>query len=130
MWVVIYGGLIYLSVLAFEVEIFQMVILLLIAFWIGSVFVHHIQLIEHGNLIVEGDFHERKVRTRNLKDEGFFAKLFLFLTHGDAREHVIHHTHVGVYSRPFPHKVPMPEESVRIGLSEYISILWVMVTKG
>ena len=78
---------------------------------------------EHGNLIVEGDFHRRNMRSRNLKPSGIAEKLFLFLTHNDSREHVLHHTLTNVYSRPFPGTVPLPEGAVMITLREYFQIL-------
>jgi hypothetical protein len=80
-------------------------------------------MMEHANLIVEGDYNSRNIRTRNLSDKGAAEKLFLFFTHGDTREHVLHHTLVNIYSRPFPGKVPMPAESVYIDLKGYLGIL-------
>jgi hypothetical protein len=50
-------------------------------------------------------------------------KLFLFLTHGDSREHVLHHTLTPHYLRPFPGKAPMPEAAVYITLGDYFRIL-------
>ncbi len=47
-----------------------------------------------------------RIKTRNLWRAGLPEKIFLSLTHGDSQEHVLHHTLVGVYSRPFPGKVP------------------------
>jgi fatty acid desaturase len=91
--------------------------------WINSFFLHHSQMMEHANLIVEGDYNSRNIRTRNLSDKGAAEKLFLFFTHGDTREHVLHHTLVNIYSRPFPGKVPMPAESVYIDLKGYLGIL-------
>jgi hypothetical protein len=80
-------------------------------------------MIEHGNYIVEGDYNNRNMWTRNLSDKGILEKIFLFFTHGDTREHVIHHTLVSVYSRPFPGKVPMPEGAVYIDIKGYLKVL-------
>jgi len=68
--------------------------------------------------------------TRNLKSDGIPEKIFLFLSHGDSREHVLHHTLVKVYSRPFPRKIPMPEKAIYIDLKSYLSILWEMLAKA
>jgi fatty acid desaturase len=130
MWILFYGGVGYLSALIFNLSAAQVAIPFLISFWLGSAIIHHDQLIEHGNLIVEGDCHQRNMASRNLKNETVFQKLFHLLTHGDTREHVLHHTAVAVYSRPFPGKVPMPADAVCISLKDYAGILWQMITKG
>jgi fatty acid desaturase len=130
MWVIIYGSIGILSAITFGLTARQVVIPFLINFWLGSVFIHHVQLIEHGGKIVEGDVRQRMLSTRNLKFKGFFEKIFHFLTHSDSREHVIHHTDVAAYDRPFPGRVPMPEGAVFISLRDYMTILWCMVTKG
>ena len=83
---------------------------------------------EHGNIIVEGEWEERNILTRNLQLRGVLEKIFLFLTHGDSQEHVLHHTQVQVYSRPFPGMVPLPKDSVFITLGDYLKILWSMIT--
>lgn len=130
MWILFYGGLGITSAFTFDLKASQVAIPVLVNFWLCSFFIHHAQLIEHGGLIVEGDLKERNMQSRNLKDDSIIEKLFLFLTHGDAREHVLHHTHADIYSRPFPGKVPMPENAVYISLLDYTAVLWNMVTKG
>ena len=110
--------------------LFAGILTFLLTFWLGSFIIHHDQLIEHGNLIIQGDYHQRNIASRNLKNKTVFEKLFHLLTHGDTREHVLHHTAVAVYSRPFPGKVPMPADAVYISLKDYAAILWQMVTKG
>lgn len=122
-----YGGIGYLSALIFDLSIYQILIPFLISIWLGSVIIHHDQLIEHGDLIIDGDYHERNMASRNLKNETIFQKLFNLLTHGDMREHVLHHTEVAVYSRPFPGKLPMPDDAVYISLKDYAGILWKMI---
>ncbi len=92
-------------------------------FWAGSFLLHHSQLVEHGNLIVKGEWNVRNLRTRNLRRRTPAEKLFLFLTHGDAAEHVLHHTQVKVHSRPFPGAIPLPAGAVVITLREYLNIL-------
>ncbi len=130
MWILFYGGLGYLSALIFNLNLYQIAIPFLITFWLGSFIIHQDQLIEHGNLIIQGNYHERNIASRNLKNKTVFEKLFHLLTHGDTREHVLHHTMVAVYSRPFPGKVAMPADAVCISLKEYAGILWRMVSKG
>ncbi len=111
----------------FNVPAHTIAVAFIINFWLDSFLLHHSQLVEHGNLIIEGDWHERNRKVRNLKADGFFEKIFLFFTHGDSREHVLHHTLVSVYSRPFPGRVPMPSAPVYINLRDYAGILWGMV---
>jgi len=130
MWILIYGGLGFCSAVVFRLSVPEVTTALLISFWLGSLLTHHLQLVEHGNLIVKGDFNERQIRSRNLRREGILEKLFLFLVHGDPREHVLHHTSVGVYTRPFPGRVPMPENAAYISLSDYAGVLWGMVRRG
>ena len=130
MWLLFYGLVGFSSVVVFNLSARQVVIPLLINFWVGSFFIHQIQLVEHGGLIVEGNFRQRMMQTRNLKHDGPAEKLFLFITHGDSREHILHHSMVGVYTRPFPASLPMPENAVYISLIDYAAVLWRMVTKG
>ncbi len=100
---------------------------ILVYYW-GALIQHHSQLVEHGDIIVEGEWEERTIKTRNLRRAGVPEKIFLFLTHGDSQEHVLHHTLVGVYSRPFPGKVPLPEDAVFLTLTDYLKILAGMIT--
>ena len=116
-----------LSSLAFRVTITQIALSFLVMYFIGSLVIHHSQMVEHGNLIAEGPWEERNVFTRNLKHKVFLNRAFLFFTHNDSREHVLHHTLTTIYSRPFPEKIPMPKESVFIGLSDYLKILGEML---
>ncbi len=117
------GGLGTAAHFVFGVSAGAVAVSYLVSIWINSFFLHHSQMIEHGNLIVEGDYNNRNIKTRNLSDKGFMEKIFLFFTHGDTREHVLHHTLVNVYSRPFPHKVPMPDNAVYITIKDYLRIL-------
>jgi len=129
-WGLFYGSVGLLSAAAFGLSAWQVAVPLLMNFWLGSFFIHQIQLVEHGGLIVEGDFYQRMIQTRNLKHGTFGGKLFLFMTHGVSREHILHHSMVEVYSRPFPEKLPMPENAVYTSLTDYGAILRRMVTKG
>ena len=117
------GGIAFASYVLFGVSLMQIAVVFLLTIWVNSVFLHHSQMVEHGNLIVEGNFQQRNAWTRNLNDSGFAEKIFLFLTHGDSREHVLHHTITSVYSRPFAHKVPMPKKAAYITLEEYLAVL-------
>jgi fatty acid desaturase len=129
-WIIFFGGIGFLSHVIFNLPTQTIIIPSIINVWICSFTLHQSQLIEHGNVIGEGDWNVRNLLTRNLKSEGILEKLFLFLTHGDATEHVLHHTQVKVYSRPFPGKVPMPEKAVYITFKSYLPILWVMLMKN
>ncbi len=122
-WAIFLGGLGWLSHEAFGVSAGQIAAAYALMLWLGSFILHHSQLVEHGNLIVAGDWSQRNVKTRNLRHRTLPEKLFLFLTHGDSREHVLHHTLTKVYSRPFPGRVPLPEGAVVISLGEYLGVL-------
>lgn len=113
--------------LAFNLKAAQIIIPLALNLWLCSFFLHHSQLVEHGNLIIAGSYQERNIQTRNMRNHGLIEKIFLFLTHDDSREHVLHHTKVQVYSRPFPGKVPLPENAVYISFKDYLAILWEML---
>lgn len=130
MWFVIYGGLAVLAHITFRVSIPQVLGVWLLNLWVCSLFLQHAELVEHANLIVDGDHKERNIASRNLRRKTLAEKFFHLLTHGDAREHVLHHTLVAVYSRPFPGKVPMPSGSVYISLRDYAGIVWNMIWRG
>lgn len=121
-WAAFFGGIGYLSHLIFGVKPYQIVISYTLCLWLNSFFLHQSQLIEHGNLIVEGTFNQRNIKTRNLKPAGIAEKIILFLTHNDSREHVLHHTQPSVHSRPFPKTIPLPEKAVFITLGDYLKI--------
>ncbi|HEX3045025.1 MAG TPA: fatty acid desaturase [Bacillota bacterium] len=127
-WIVLFGGLGYLAHIVFKINASQIALSFTANMWLCSFILHHSQLVEHGNLIVNGSYQERNIKTRNMRNQGLIEKLFLFLTHGDSMEHVLHHTLVTVYSRPFPGKVPMPENAIYIGFKEYLSIVWEMLS--
>ena len=129
-WVIFLGGIGFLSHLIFRISAGPVIISYIISLWICSFFLHQSQLVEHGNLIAEGNWNVRNLLTRNLRAKGIVEKIFLFLTHGDSREHVLHHTLVKIYSRPFPGKVPMPENAVYVDFKNYLSLLWGMLTKN
>jgi hypothetical protein len=94
-----------------------------LTYWLGSFFLHQSQLVEHGNLIINGTFYQRNIRTRNLLPGGIFEKIFLFFTHNDSREHVLHHTMPDTHSRPFPGEFPLPESAIMITMRVYLRIL-------
>ncbi len=122
-WAGFLGGLGYASHMIFAAGWKAVAASYFVSYFLGSLLLHHSQLAEHGNLIVDGDWNQRNIRTRNLSPKGFAARTFLFFTHGDSREHVLHHTLTPVYSRPFPGQVPMPEHANVITLGEYARIL-------
>jgi hypothetical protein len=119
-WALFFGGIGVLSHFLFGVGVFDIVLSYLLIFWAGSFILHQSQLVEHGNLIVSGTFQQRNSLTRNLSADGIFEKLFLFFTHDDSREHVLHHTMTTVHSRPFPGVIPLPENAVRIHLKDHL----------
>jgi fatty acid desaturase len=115
------------AVYAFRLSFGQAAVPLLLTLFIHSFLLHHSQLVEHGNLIAEGAWDRRNMLTRNLKPSGPLEKIFLFFTHGDSQEHVLHHTKVNVHSRPFPGRIPMPEGAVEIDLRQYAAVLAGMI---
>jgi hypothetical protein len=121
-WVALFGGLGCLSHAFFHVTYWQAGVSYVVMLWVGSFFLHQSQLVEHGNLILEGSLPQRNMGTRNLKPDGLLEKGFLFMTHNDSREHVLHHTAVTVHSRPFPGVFPLPEGTIKITLREYLRI--------
>jgi len=111
----------------FSLPVSEVVVPYILTFWIGSMVLHHSQLIEHGNLIVAGDWNERNSKTRNLAAGGWGERLFIFLTHGDAHEHVLHHVYPSVHSRIIPGRIPLPPNAVIITLREYRVIIFNMI---
>lgn len=126
-WLTIWGGVAYASFMLFKVSPWEIVNSYLFTIWLVSVFHHHNELIEHGNLIVEGDFKFRSSQTRNLAANGLVTRIFLFLVHQDSREHTLHHTDPSTYSRPFVGRYPMPKTAVYITFAEYAGILKAML---
>jgi fatty acid desaturase len=122
-WAGYLAGVAELSHLVFGVPIQTIALCYLLVLWLGSLLVHHSQLVEHGNLVGEGSWQERNLLTRNLSGRGFMARLFLLLTHGDAAEHVLHHSMVKTYSRPFPGRLTLPAGAVIITLPEYCGVI-------
>jgi hypothetical protein len=125
-WAVFFGVIGALSHLLFGVRVLSVVLSYLLIFWAGSFILHQSQLVEHGNLIVDGTFERRNRWTRNLSPSGIPEKIFLFMTHDDSREHVLHHTMTRIHSRPFPGAIPLPENAVRITLRGHFRNLWRM----
>ncbi len=128
MRVTIWGGIGYTSHLLLGTTTEQIVISYVITCWMGSFVVHHCELIEHGNLIIEGSLEDRTLKTRNLNPSGILERLFLFLTHNHSLEHSLHHSMPNTYTRPFPQKNPLPDETVYISFTEYLVILKDMLT--
>ena len=122
-WVVFLGGLGAASRYFLGVRAAIIVLADALLFWAGSFLLHQSQLVEHGNLIVKGEWNVRNLRTRNLRRRTPAEKLFLFLTHGDAAEHVLHHTMVKVHSRPFPGSTPLPAGAVVVSMADHLKVL-------
>jgi hypothetical protein len=90
----------------------------------GSFVMRHTQMLQHHGMIVQGTWAERERLTRNLSVHGPGGFLLNVFSHGDAREHVLHHTMTGVYLRPIPGTHPLPPDAVCLGLGEYLVMLW------
>ncbi len=126
-WLIFLGGLGWGAQHVFGLAYTEVEIPYMLTYFLGAFIQHHSQLMEHGNLIVEGEWEKRSIKTRNLRRRGVLERLFLFLTHGDSQEHILHHTLVQVYSRPFPGMVPLPGDAVFITLVDYAKILGEMI---
>jgi fatty acid desaturase len=127
LWALFLGGLGYFSARLFGLTFAQVALPYAITIWMNSFILHQSQLVEHGNLIVAGSWEQRNVKTHNLLPAGPAEKVFLFLTHGDSQEHVLHHTMTSVYLRPFPGRAPLPEGAANITLKDHLGILRDMV---
>ena len=126
-WTVFLGTIGYLSHMVFGISPPQIALSFALSLWLNSFFLHQSQLIEHGNLIVEGNFEQRNLWTRNLTPSGIFEKAILLLTHNDSREHVLHHTKTKLYLRPFPGKEPFPPAAKNITLKDYAGVFVRMI---
>ncbi len=128
---ILYGSLFAFSYFILEVNVINIIISWLLLFIIAGSIQHNSQLIEHGNIIVDKSMpsNERNLLSRNLKPSGLLEKIFLFITHGDSKEHVLHHTQVILYTRPFLDKIPMPPKSIYITFRDYKKIIWEMITR-
>ncbi len=122
----LWGAVAYGSMIFFSAPLTNVVISYACSIWAVSVFHHHHELIEHGNLIVEGDIKYRASKTRNFSAENIAHRMFLFMAHQDSREHTLHHTKPKFFSRPFVGKYEMPEDAVYINFKEYAAILGAM----
>lgn len=129
-WIILFSGIGFLSYFIFNLSAITIIISSIVNVLICSFMLHQSQMIEHGNVIAESDWNVRNLLTRNLKKDGIFEKIFLLVIHSDATEHVLHHTLVKVYSRPFPGKVPMPGKAVYISFKSYLPILWGMLMQN
>jgi len=105
----------------------ELVILYVLIYWSGALVVHHDQLMQHGNLIVKGDYEQRNRATRNLNPKGLVAHVFLFFTHDEGLEHVLHHTRPDLYNRPFPGRFQLPDKPVYINATDYPRVLYQML---
>lgn len=125
MIVITYASLFYISHHILNVSTFHVFIGWVMLTIVGGSIQHHSQLIEHWGIIAEDkSLLERNLLSRNLKSEGLIEKFFLFLTHWDSHEHVLHHLHPRTYTRPFLKQIPMPSQSVHINFKEYLGIAW------
>ncbi|MGI9302537.1 MAG: hypothetical protein ACR2RB_07515 [Gammaproteobacteria bacterium] len=90
-------------------------------FWLGGLFLHHSTLIQHGNLIVEGDIRERNRWVRGLRPAGIVERVFLVLTQQDQ---VLHHWDPRAYHRLFRNNLrDKPHDAVLIDLRDYLILV-------
>ena len=90
--------------------------------WIGSLVTRHNQWIEHLGILSEGSIAERNLLTRNVSSDTLFGKLFNFMNHDDAKEHVFHHTEPQLNTRGFP-GLSLPPGARTITLPQYARLL-------
>lgn len=91
--------------------------------WFGAVMNRHVQWIEHLGVLSDGQLAERNLLTRNLSSATLAGKLFNWLYHHDAEEHVFHHTEPKINSRGAS-GLTLPPGARTITLGEYPRILW------
>ena len=96
---------------------------LLINFLICNCLLHHMQLMEHGFILADGDVHERSQYSRNLKPDGWMEKFFLFLNHQEPIDHCSHHKYPSDYTRHNKYEADKSESLNCINLKEYWAIL-------
>lgn len=119
----LWGGVAATALLAGGASVTDLLLSYGLTIWLVSFCHHHNELIEHGNLIVEGDFRFRSSQTRNLCARGWAERVFLFMMHQDGREHTLHHTDPSLYLRPFIGRHPMPPGATHISFRQYLGIL-------
>ena len=90
--------------------------------WCGSLVTRHNQWIEHLGIVSDGNIAERNLLTRNVRSDTWAAKLFNFMNHEDAREHVFHHTEPQLNTRAFP-GLTLPPGARSITISQYARLL-------
>jgi hypothetical protein len=83
----------------------------------------HVQWIEHLGILSDGSLAERNLLTRNLSSATLGGRLFNFIFHYDAQEHVFHHTEPRINSRGAP-DLTLPPGAQTITLGEYPRLLW------
>jgi fatty acid desaturase len=119
----VYGTLGVACATAFNLSASRILVPWLINIWICALAVHQDQMIQHAGIIVDGDIHARNLATRNLPPKGLTSRILLFLFHNDPRDHLLHHTMVRVHHRPFPGRIPLPENAVCVSVGDYLRIL-------
>ena len=122
--IAVYSSLFYLSYLFLGVGWWEIGLSFVMNLIVCTCFFHHLQLIEHGFVLVDGSFENRSRHTRNLKPNGYFEKVFLFLTHQEPLYHWSHHSAPSNYTRILGvGSREKPIESKDITLLEYFGIL-------
>ena len=122
-WMVGLAVVLSASAQVFQLSFWQTLGPVLLGVWACALVLRHNELVQHAGLIVEGDLATRNLATRNLAPTGLASKLFLFLTHDDPAQHVLHHTLTSRYSRPFKDHFALPDGSVFITLPGYFRLL-------
>lgn len=120
-WLVIGGMIGLVSHHVFRATALDITLSWLFTFWLGGLLLHHSTLIQHGNLIVQGDLHERNRWVRSLRPKGWAEKAFLIVTQQDQ---ALHHWNPGTYYRVFRNnRRDIPSGAVLIDLSDFLGLL-------
>ena len=91
--------------------------------WAGSLVTRHNQWIEHLGICANGaPLAERNLLTRNVRSDTLLGRLFNFLNHDDATEHVFHHTEPQLNTRGFP-GLTLPPGARTVTVPQYAGIL-------
>jgi hypothetical protein len=90
--------------------------------WLGSVMTRQNQWIEHLGIVDAGGLADRNLLTRNLSSRTWAGWLFNLVNHGDAREHVYHHTEPRWNTRDVP-DLGLPPGSPSVTIGQYYRVL-------
>lgn len=89
--------------------------------WSGAVLTRHSQWVEHLGIVSNGDIIERNLLARNISRRDILSRIFNFITHADAKEHVYHHTDGRLPTRNT--NLTLPPEAREITFRQYLALL-------